>query len=216
MTDTLEVRKGSPSVELTRDEFRERFRARFIDPMFEALGSEIDRLEDVAWTAYREHRKAPRTRKAGAGFADPRYDLSLDWLATRDALKRAEHLHRQLRDRARPRDRGRRSQRAHVSRRAEQDPAPRRRGVRRAAPRWRPRRPARSVGDHRRVRPGDLSVQGLRVDGDAAVSLALLVLSEPRARSGRRLDGRDLSALGRGARRRDRHAGRTGIKRRRR
>jgi len=93
MTETLEVRKGSPSVELTRDEFRERFRARFFDPMFEALGGEIDRLEDVAWTAYRQHRKAPRTRKAGDGFADPRYELSIEWLATRDALKRAQHLH---------------------------------------------------------------------------------------------------------------------------
>src|SRR3569833_2220228 len=93
MTDTLEIRKGSPSVELTRDEFRERFRARFVDPLFEPLTREIERLEEVAWSSYRAHHKAPRTRKAGAGFADPSYDLSLDWLAARDALTRASHLH---------------------------------------------------------------------------------------------------------------------------
>ena len=44
-------------------------------------------------------------------------------------------------------------------------------------------------------------MQGLRVDGDAALPLAVLVLSEPRDGADQRLDGRDLSALGRGARR---------------
>ena len=93
MTDTLDVRKGSPSVELTRDEFRERFRARFMDPMFEAVTTELGAIEDVAWESYRAHHKAPRTRKAGKEFADPAYDLSLDWLATRDAMAQAKRLH---------------------------------------------------------------------------------------------------------------------------
>ena len=56
-------------------------------------------------------------------------------------------------------------------------------------------------------RPADLSVQGLRVDGNAAVPLAVQLLSKPRARPDERLDGRDLRALGGGARRADRHAG---------
>jgi len=93
MTETLEIRKGSPSVELTRDEFRERFRARFVDPNFEALSTEIGKLEDVAWTNYKAQRKAPRTRKAGPGYQDPSYALSLDWLATKDALRRAQDLY---------------------------------------------------------------------------------------------------------------------------
>ncbi|CAN5729094.1 flavodoxin family protein [soil metagenome] len=93
MTDTLEVRKGSPSVELTRDEFRERFRARFLDPMFETVSAELGAVEAVAWESYRGHHKAPRTRKAGKEFADPSYDLSLDWLATRAALHQAKQLH---------------------------------------------------------------------------------------------------------------------------
>ena len=93
MTERLDVRTGSPSVELTRDEFRERFRTQFVDPNFDPLQAEIDKLEDVAWKNYQGHRKAPRTRKAGKGFEDPDYDLSVDWLATRDALADAKALH---------------------------------------------------------------------------------------------------------------------------
>ena len=39
----------------------------------------------VAWDAYAHGRKAPHMRKAGSEFADPDYDLSVDWLAARDA-----------------------------------------------------------------------------------------------------------------------------------
>ncbi len=89
----LQIRKGSPAVKLTRDEFRERFRARFVDPLFEPLSAELRKIEDVAWTAYDQARKAPRTRKAGAEFADPAYDLSLDWLAAQRAIHEAQRLH---------------------------------------------------------------------------------------------------------------------------
>jgi multimeric flavodoxin WrbA len=91
----LEVRKGSPSVELTRDEFRERFRAQFADPRFEPLEPQIGALEDVAWQNYQDSRKSPRTRRAGAGFADPDYELSLDWLDAHHAIRRAQELHDQ-------------------------------------------------------------------------------------------------------------------------
>jgi len=89
----LQVRKGSPSVELTRDEFRDRFRSRFNDPAFEPLAPQLGELEDVAWQAYRGARKAPRTRRAGTGFADPDYELSLDWLEAKQAIRRAHELH---------------------------------------------------------------------------------------------------------------------------
>jgi multimeric flavodoxin WrbA len=89
----LDVRRGSPSVELTRDEFRERFRAQFVDPAFDAVAEQLDAIEAVAWDAYHHHRKSPRTRKAGDGFADPGYELSIEWLAARDAVHAAQRLH---------------------------------------------------------------------------------------------------------------------------
>src|SRR6185437_8837688 len=50
----------------------------------------IARLEAIAWDAYSQSRKAPITRKAGPGFTDPNYDLSVDWIAARDAVVEAE------------------------------------------------------------------------------------------------------------------------------
>ena len=84
------VVKEMPSVALGREEFARRFRARFDDPLFETVAAELDAVVDAAWRSYSEHHKAPRTRKAGPEFADPDYDLSLDWLAARDALRVAE------------------------------------------------------------------------------------------------------------------------------
>jgi multimeric flavodoxin WrbA len=81
------VVKGMPSVELGRDEFASRFRERHLDPAFDEIGTELDAVIDAAWHAYHEYRKAPRTRTAGPEFADPSYDLSLDWLAARDAIR---------------------------------------------------------------------------------------------------------------------------------
>jgi len=89
----LKLRKGAPSVTLTRDEFRERFRSQFVDPAYAQVTTELDAIEAVAWDAYAAGRKAPRTRKAGEGFADPDYELSLDWLAARDAIHDAQRLH---------------------------------------------------------------------------------------------------------------------------
>lgn len=48
------------------------------------------RLEEVAWQAYDEGRKAPPTRLAGAGYADSSYALSVEWLATRQAIDQAQ------------------------------------------------------------------------------------------------------------------------------
>jgi multimeric flavodoxin WrbA len=87
------VRSGAPPVAIDRAEFRARFRARFVDPAFDAVADELAAIEEVAWQAYDGHRKAPRTRKAGAEFADPDYDLSVDWLASRDAILAAQRRH---------------------------------------------------------------------------------------------------------------------------
>jgi multimeric flavodoxin WrbA len=85
----IRIRKGQGSVQLDRDSFRERFRARFFDPAFDAAGPEIDRLEEIAWDAYDSSRKAPRARAAGPGFADPTYELSDEWRSAREAIERA-------------------------------------------------------------------------------------------------------------------------------
>jgi multimeric flavodoxin WrbA len=90
---SVDVRKGMPSVELSREEFEKRYRSRFADPAFEPLQEEIDAIVDVAWDGYTNSRKSPVTRKAGRGFADPDYDLSVDWLAAREAVLAAQRRH---------------------------------------------------------------------------------------------------------------------------
>src|SRR6478609_2812503 len=83
-------RTGQALDTMSREQFGERFRANFYDPAFEGAKAEIARLEEIAWGAYKEERKAPRTAKAGPGFADPDYDLSVEWRATRDKLIAAQ------------------------------------------------------------------------------------------------------------------------------
>lgn len=87
------VRRGQGDTTLSREEFAKRFREQFHDPAFDSLNAEIERLTQVAWDGYENSRKSPRTRKAGEGFADPDYDLSVEWLGAREAIKRAEARH---------------------------------------------------------------------------------------------------------------------------
>jgi multimeric flavodoxin WrbA len=89
----VDVRKGMPSVELSREEFERRYRSRFADPAFEPLQGQIDAIVEVAWDGYANARKSPVTRKAGPGFADRDYDLSVDWLAAREAVLAAQRRH---------------------------------------------------------------------------------------------------------------------------
>lgn len=89
-----EPRKGMPSPRLDENEFKARYRRRFYDPAFRSEDEAVARLAEIAWQAYREERKAPITRKAGQGFHDPDYDLSVEWLAARDAVEAAQRRHR--------------------------------------------------------------------------------------------------------------------------
>ena len=84
------VRKGQAPAPLARKEFKLRFMQSFYDPAYEAEMDALLRLEKIAFEAYKEGRKAPRTEKAGAQFADPDYDLSIEWRATRDKLLAAQ------------------------------------------------------------------------------------------------------------------------------
>jgi multimeric flavodoxin WrbA len=84
------VRKGQAPAPLTRERFHERFMQDFVDPAYDVEKDALARLEQIAFEAYQEGRKAPLTEKAGPGFADPGYDLSIEWRETRDKLVAAQ------------------------------------------------------------------------------------------------------------------------------
>ena len=97
----VQVRKGMPSVQLTREEFEKRFRDRFYDPAFHAVDGEIQRLLELAWEGYDKYRKSPRARPAGRGFAEPNFRLPVEWLETRKAIRQAERRQRERSSRSR-------------------------------------------------------------------------------------------------------------------
>ena len=88
-----EPRRGMPSPRLGEAEFKRRFLAQFIDPAFAPLAGELAKLAGAAWDAYENARKAPHTRRAGPEFADPDYEIAVDWLAAREAIREAERRH---------------------------------------------------------------------------------------------------------------------------
>ena len=97
----VEVRKGQGDVKLTREEFERRLRQRFNDPEFEKLERQLSDIVAVAWDAYDDYRKSPRKRKAGPGFADPEFELPIEWLETRERIQQAERHQKDPSSRAR-------------------------------------------------------------------------------------------------------------------
>lgn len=95
------MRTGQGSTKLTREQFRERWKEKFYDPAFEALTPEIDRIIDTAWEAYDKYRKSPRKQRAGNEFADPDYELPVEWLKARADIQVAETQFRDLSSRTR-------------------------------------------------------------------------------------------------------------------
>src|SRR5450631_4046425 len=86
----IQIRKGQAPPRLAREEFGARFRASFVDPEFRTEDSSLSRLEEIAWHAYTDGRKAPFTQKAGAGYVDPNYELSVEWIATKQRIDAAQ------------------------------------------------------------------------------------------------------------------------------
>jgi multimeric flavodoxin WrbA len=88
------VRKGQGSVALNRAEFAARVREQFYDPNFAAVDAQIEDVIEVAWRNYLDDRKSPRTRRAGAAFKDPEFQLPVEWLETRRRIHAAERFAR--------------------------------------------------------------------------------------------------------------------------
>jgi multimeric flavodoxin WrbA len=86
-------RKGMPNPELDEAEFKQRFKSQYVDPAFDDLQVALDAMAAAAWDGYIKGRKAPHTRKAGPEFADPDYDLSVDWIAAKAAVDAAQKRH---------------------------------------------------------------------------------------------------------------------------
>jgi multimeric flavodoxin WrbA len=84
------VRKGQGDTRLSQEEFVRRLRERFYDPLFDAVQPEIERVLEAAWKAYEQGFKSPRYRKAGPGFADPDFELGIEWLETRERIQQAQ------------------------------------------------------------------------------------------------------------------------------
>jgi multimeric flavodoxin WrbA len=94
MTTPVSVRKGQAPSALSREAFGVRFRESFYDPRFDAERDSIERLEEIAWRNYCDARKAPRRTQAGPGFADPGYELSIEWLSARNRIIEAQRRNR--------------------------------------------------------------------------------------------------------------------------
>ncbi|MDM0078476.1 flavodoxin family protein [Variovorax sp. J2P1-59] len=87
---TPRIRKGQAPERLHRAEFHDRFMQPYQDPAFKAESEALKRIELIAWEAYEEGRKAPVTSKAGPGYVDPDYDLSVDWIDARARIDAAQ------------------------------------------------------------------------------------------------------------------------------
>lgn len=88
-----EVRKSNTDWKIDKEEFMKRFHENFFDPYFDSYRNEIDKLAETAYKAYLEGRKAPRTVRAGEGFKDPEYQLSIEWLKAKEDIEKAQKEH---------------------------------------------------------------------------------------------------------------------------
>ncbi len=81
--------QGQGPERLNRAEFERRLRERFFDPAFADAGVDIESLSPPHGMAMPTAAK-PRHAQSRRGISDPDYPLSIEWLATRDAIAAAQ------------------------------------------------------------------------------------------------------------------------------
>jgi multimeric flavodoxin WrbA len=90
MISAPKPRLGQAPAKLGRDEFHLQFQRSHRDAAFDEVRDALASVEEVAWDNYTKGHKVLLTEKAGPGFADPDYALSVEWKTTRDRLLAAE------------------------------------------------------------------------------------------------------------------------------
>jgi hypothetical protein len=90
---SIDVRKGMPPRKLDRASFQEQFLSAFIDPSFDPLPREPKTVADAAWVAYFEQPEISVDPQRGTRIHHPDYELAVDWLGARDAIRQAEPDH---------------------------------------------------------------------------------------------------------------------------
>jgi multimeric flavodoxin WrbA len=89
----IQIRKSNSEWKLPEEEFKRRYRSLFYDPYFDPHRDQVNNFADIAYKAYLEGRKAPKTQKAGSRYADPNYDLSVEWVAAKEEINKAQKVH---------------------------------------------------------------------------------------------------------------------------
>jgi multimeric flavodoxin WrbA len=95
----VRVRKEMPGVELTREQFSQRMQQQFSDPACDNIRAHVERIIEAAWQGYSNNRKSAHTEPAGEGYADPGYQLSVEWS---EASRRVKEAERRQKDAASP------------------------------------------------------------------------------------------------------------------
>lgn len=87
------VLKSGAEWKLEETEFRRRYQRIFANPVFKKHQIIIDELTDEAWKTYQEGKKTPDTIRAGTGYQNPDYQLSVDWIRAKEAVDEAKKIH---------------------------------------------------------------------------------------------------------------------------
>jgi multimeric flavodoxin WrbA len=90
------VRKQDHYVPLSKEQFRDRFFARFYDPAFDEVAAELEKVFEKAWDGYITYRKSPRVVHAGPGFSEPDRNVPVEWLEARNRIAAAQAIQADL------------------------------------------------------------------------------------------------------------------------
>ena len=182
----IQVRKGQGDVKLTREEFERRLRQRFYDPRVRRTSSARSPRSSTS----PGRRTTSTTRARARGRPAPASPIPSSSCRS-NGSRRASGFSRPSASRRTPTRPGRVLLVCGAARHDQTCPGEMSKTFRLASlareevEQRRPRvRLPRPQPAHRRVRPPDSSLQGLRLDRDAALPLAVLLLPEPRAGPG--------------------------------